>query len=466
MENTFTESIVQLILDLKYEMLSAAAIDTSKKAILDCLGVAVAGYREVPSKIVSEFVKDSGRPEASVIGAGIKTAVDQAAWANGTIAHALDYDDYFVPEHLTPYHPTVSLLPAVLAVAQKYGLPGKDVLLAYITGFEAEAEIARACVKQQYDLGWHTTSTLGSLGATASVAKAMKLNKDQIKMALGISASFASGLKKNFGTMTKPLHAGHSARNGVVAAALAECGFTADENILDTPQSFFEVLGGIEARERLAQRRSGDSELQVVSPGIGIKLHPSCAYTHWAIDAVLKLKSEVGVYPADVSKIECHTSAGVPRVLRYPYPETPLEAKFSLQYCVAIALIDGEVSLQQFSNQKVHSTQVKELAEKVGYIHPPELGEGLDDLGGKLVIRLQDGKSYSQEIRKARGDPSNPPTQDEIKNKYADCVRSFLSSEDRDRSIELIMNLDSAREISELMDILTFGSEHSTVSRR
>ena len=130
MEDTFTESLVQLILGLKYKRLSVAAIDPGKKAILDCLGVAVAGCREAPSKIVSDFVKDSGRPEAGVIGAGIKTPADQAAWANGTTAHALDYDDYFVPEHLTPYHPTVSLLPAVLAVAQKSGLPGKDVFLA------------------------------------------------------------------------------------------------------------------------------------------------------------------------------------------------------------------------------------------------------------------------------------------------------------------------------------------------
>jgi len=461
MEDTFTESIVQLILGLKYKRLSVAAIDSGKKAILDCLGVAVAGCREAPSKIVSDFVKDSGRPEAGVIGAGIKTPADQAAWANGTTAHALDYDDYFVPEHLTPYHPTVSLLPAVLAVAQKYGLPGKDVLLAYITGFEVEAEIARACVKQQYDLGWHTTSTLGSLGSTASVAKAMKLNKDQIKMALGIAASFASGLRKNFGTMTKPLHAGNSARNGVITAILAQRGFTAAENILDAPQGFFGVLGGDETHKTVARRLTGDSELYIVSPGIGIKLYPSCAYTHWAIDAVLELKSEVGMNPADVSKIVCYTSAGLPHVLRYSHPETPLEAKFSLQYCIAIALIDGEVSLQQFSEQKVKNTKVQELAGKVEYIHPPELGAGLDDLGGKLEVRLQDGRSYSQETRIAKGNPRNPLTQDEVEKKYADCVRSFLSSEDRNRSLELIMNLDSAAEISELMDILTFVSEHS-----
>jgi len=457
MENTFTESIVRLILDSKYEQLPPIAIDSSKRAILDCLGVAVAGCGEASSKIVSGCVKDGGKPEAGVIGAGIKTAIDQAAWANGTAAHALDYDDYFVPDHLTPYHPTVTLLPAILAVAQRYRLTGKDILLAYITGFEVEAEIAMVCVKQQYDLGWHTTSTLGSIGVTAAVAKALKLDKDQIRMALGISASFASGLRKSFGTMTKPLHAGNSARNGVIAATLAQRGFTADGNILDAPLGFFEVLGGGEANKMKAHRPSRGSELHIVSPGIGFKPYPSCAYTHWAIDAALKLKREVRINPADVSKIECYTSSGLPRVLIHSHPRTSLEAKFSLQYCVAIALIDGEVLLKQFSEQKVNSSEAQELTGKIDYVHPVELGSGLHDLGGKLVIRLQGGELYSQEVNIARGDPRNPLTQAEVERKYADCVFPYLSPEDRDRSLELITHLDSTTDISELMDILTFG---------
>ncbi|MBI2287835.1 MAG: MmgE/PrpD family protein [Chloroflexi bacterium] len=239
----FTEEIVKFITGISYKQLPSAVIDTSKMAILDCLGVTLAGAEESSSKIISQYVRETGRPEAGVIGRSFKTSIDQAAWANGTQGHALDYDDYFIPDHLTPYHPTVAILPAILAVGQKHHLSGKDILLAYNTGFEVEARIALACIQQQYDLGWHTTSTLGSLGAAAAISKMLRLNEEKTAIALGIASSLAGGLRQNFGTMTKPLHAGNAARNGVVAAILAQSGFTADRNILDGPLSFGNVLG-------------------------------------------------------------------------------------------------------------------------------------------------------------------------------------------------------------------------------
>ena len=454
----FTEEIAKFIAEMSYEQLPEAAVNASKMAVLDCLGVTLAGGEEASSRIISDYVKDAGRPEAGVIGEGFKTSTDQAAWANGTKGHALDYDDYFIPPHLTPYHPTVAILPAVLAVGEKNRSSGKDVLLAYTTGFEVEAIVATACVKQQYNLGWHTTSTLGSLGATAAVAKMLKLDKEKTKAALGIASSLAGGLRRNFGTMTKPLHAGNAARNGVVAAILAQKGFTADMSILDSPFSFCEVLSGetehqIEVPEI---KQGGRTEFYIISPGISYKPYPSCACGHWAIDAALGLKKEAEINPKDIAEIECRTSAGLKDVLQYSRPKTPLEGKFSLEFVVAIALIDSEVTLKQFTEEKVKDAAVQELIGKIKYAHPPEMGTGLTNLRGELVIKLQNGEVYSRRVDIAKGKPDNPLSMGEMKNKYRDCARSSLSPEDVQRSLDLISRLDSINDIAELMDILTF----------
>ena len=454
----FTEEIAKFVAEMSYDQLPAAAINAGKMAILDCLGAALAGCEETSGKIISEYVKGAGRPEAGVIGEGFRTSIDQAAWVNGTKAHALDYDDYFVPNHSTPYHPTAAILPAVLAVAEKYHLSGEDVLLAYITGFEVAARIAMVCAKQQYDLGWHTTSTLGSIGAAAAIAKMLELDEDKIRIALGISASLCGGLRKNFGTMTKPLHAGNAARNGVVATVLAHSGFTADGSILDGPSGFCEVLGGRAGHEVAQMNQRVGAEFYIVSPGIAFKPYPSCAYSHWAISAALDLKREAGIDPNDISQIECRTSSGLPRVLIHSHPKTGLEGKFSLEFCVAIALIDGEVSLKQFSDEKVRDPAVQELMKKIRYVHPPEMGSGLVDLGGEVVARLQNGNTYSRKVDVAKGNPKNPLSWEELTNKYRDCVRLSLSAENMNTSLNLILHLESISDIAELMDIFTFSS--------
>lgn len=455
----FTEEIAKFSAEISYEQLPTAAIDASKMAILDCLGVTLAGCQEISSKIISQYVRGVGKPEAGVIGGGFKTSVDQAAWVNGTKAHALDYDDYFVPNHLVPYHPTVAILPAVLAIGEKYHLSGKDVLLAYVTGFEVEARIAMACVKQQYDLGWHATSTLGSMGAAVAIVKMLKLDEEKTRMALGIASSLSGGLRKNFGTMTKSLHAGNAARNGVVAAILAQSGFTADRSILDSPLSFCEALGGEVRYEAAKMNQGARTEFYIVSPGIALKPYPSCAYSHWAIDAALDLKREAVIAPSNIVEVECRTSSGLPHVLIHSHPATALESKFSLEFCVAIALIDGEVCLKQFSGEKVKDSAVQELMKKIKYVHPPEMGSGLVDLKGEVVVRLQNGELYSRKVDVARGDPRNPLNKEELNSKYRDCVRLSLSPEDINKSLDLISHLESVNDIAELMDILTLKSK-------
>lgn len=457
----FTERIAKFIEQMSYEQLPVAAIEVSKRSILDCLGVALAGCDEDAGRIISEYAKDTGKPEAGVIGGGFKTSIDQAAWVNGTKAHALDYDDYFVPDNSTPYHPTAVILPAVLAVGEKLHISGREALLSYITGFEVEARIAMTCAKQQYDLGWHTTSTLGSIGAAAAIAKMLKLDEEKIRITLGIASSLSGGLRKNFGTMTKPLHAGNAARNGVMAAILAQWKFTADRDILDNPLGFCEVLGG-EAEQEVDKTNQGvKAGFYIVSPGIALKPYPSCAYSHWAIDAVLDLKREASIGSTNIVGIECRTSSALPSLLIHSRPTTALEGKFSLEFCVAIALTDGEVSLKQFTDERVKDLAVQELIKKIEHVHPPEMGLGLTNRGGELVIKLQNGEVHSRKIDIAKGAPENSLSKEEMDNKYRDCVRLSLSPEDTDKSLRLLAHLESVDNIAEIMDIFTFGSAQS-----
>ncbi|MFC1940729.1 MmgE/PrpD family protein [Chloroflexota bacterium] len=453
--STFTERIAGFIEQMSYQQLPVAAIDVSKRSVLDCLGVTLASGTEDAARIITEYTRDNGKPESGVIGGGYKTSAEQAAWVNGTRAHALDYDDYFTPNNSTPYHPTVAILPAILAVGEKLLISGKEALLAYVTGFEVEARISVTCAEQQYNLGWHTTSTLGSIGAAAAVAKVLKLDEEKIKIALGIAASLAGGLRKNFGTMTKPLHAGNAARNGVTAATLAQHGFTADRNIFDSPLSFGEVMGG---ETRVNQGTKAD--FYIVSPGISLKPYPSCAYSHWAIDAALDLRKEAAITADNILEVECQTSSALPDVLIYSHPVTGLEGKFSLEFCTAVALVDGSVSLKQFTDDKVKEPAVQELMKKVKYAHPSDFGAGLTYMGGKLVVKLRDGKTFSRKVDAAKGNPGNPLSMDELINKYRDCVCLSLSTEDTDKSLDLLLHLESVRDISEIMDVFTFKARH------
>jgi 2-methylcitrate dehydratase PrpD len=448
-----TSEMVRYISGLTYKALPVSVVEATKAAVLDCLGVAVAGSGEPPSKVLGDYMRGQGRPEAGVIGQGFKTSADQAAWVNGTIAHALDYDDYFVPFNLTPYHPTVAILPAVLAVSEKHHMSGREVILAYVVGFEVAGKLALLCAQPQYEAGWHTTSTLGSMGAAAAVARLMQLDDRMTGMALGIAASLAGGLRKSFGTMTKPLHAGNAARNGVVAAELAAKGFTADAAILDSPLGFGDVLGG-ESSESLPVT---ESQFQITSPGIAFKPYPSCAYTHWAIDAALEIRGRNASIssPDNILAVECRTSSGLPRILIHAKPTTALEGKFSLQYCVAAALMEGKVGLKEFTDAKVNAVSAKALVAKVSYRHPPEMGTGLTNLKGELEVKLKDGSSYSHRVEISRGDPRRPLTWNDLEIKYRDCAGSVMKGTDTDQSLELISNLESVSDVSDLMKIIT-----------
>ena len=449
-ELSVTERLAQAVVETDFGQMPPEAISLAKQAILDCLGVTLAGSVTPTGQVITEFVKElGGEPQAIVLGSSFRTSAPNAALANGTMAHALDYDD---GNHPMYGHPSAPVLPVVLALGEKQRVSGKEVLEAYLLGFEVEVKLGREMNMDHYEKGWHATGTLGTMGATTAAAKILKLNVEKTRTAFGIAVSLAAGTRANFGTMTKPFHAGNAARNGIVAATLAHKGFTANLDGLDGPWGFSHLLGN-DALD--LSRIVGDfgNPFEIVHSGVTIKQYPCCGGSHPSIDAIFHLVDTYGFSVEDVRAIECGVSQIVPQVLAYPEPTTGLEAKFSLQYCVAVALLDRKVRLDHFTNGKVDDAEIRELLKRITmYVHSDV--ENDPDFASIVTVKLRDGREYSHRVDKARGRPSVPLSKAELHTKYRDCARGALHKEDIERSLKLVENLETLEDITVLVNTL------------
>ncbi len=448
-EVDITQRLAQFVASTPSETIGAAAREQAKRALLDTLGVMLAGSREPASRIVVERVREQGGVgEATVVGAGFRAPVSQAALANGTAAHALDYDD--VTANMRG-HPSAPLVPALLALGEKLGLSGREVLDAYVLGFEVECKLGRAVGGPHYALGWHATSTLGTIGAAAACARLLGLDAGRTRNALGIGASLASGLQQNFGTMTKPLHAGWAAHNGVVAAQLATLGFEADAEAIEGPSGFLRAMsGGAESDLQAAVHGLGEP-WEVVEPGIGVKLYPCCYATHRAIDAALQVRRHSGFDAAAIERVELHLSQGTLLPLIGRAPATGLEAKFSMEYCVASALAYGAPGLSAFTDEAAVRADVQALARRVPAIEDgPAMAYPIEGWA-RIVVRQTNGLAFEADMDTPRGDPQNPLTWDELAGKFRDCAGKVLSPDHVEGAIGLVRRADELADIGELI---------------
>lgn len=424
--------------------------------ITDFIGVAFAGLGEEQSKIIVDYArKMGGVPQASIIGGSFKTSPYLAALVNGTVGHSLDYDDVAIS---LIGHPSAFLVPAILAIGESIGSSGEDVLTAYVIGYETACHIARPILQSHYVQGWHSTATFGTLGALASVAWLLKLNAHQVREALGIAASLAGGLRQNFGTMTKPLHAGRASANGIQAALLAQTGFTADDSIIEAPLGFAKVFGHSgEVDWAEVSENLGKTFLITGAEGLSIKSYPSCGFTHCAIDAALYIKKEHGVNATDIVEAELGVSPFDKQILIHHHPRTGLEGKFSLEYCVARALLSGEVRLKHLTDEAVAEPQVRSLIKKMKWEekYPMPVMGTAEGFGHKSIsVKLRDGREYCKEVIIAKGMPLNPLTPDEFNSKYRDCASTVLSKEDVEKSLFILANLQTVKNIRELIEII------------
>jgi 2-methylcitrate dehydratase PrpD len=451
-----TEELARFAAELKFEQIPAEALEWAKDAILDCIGVAIAGTQEDAGRIITNYVKEGdGRPEAGVFAAGFKTTAKKAALANGTIAHTLDFDDWILPNWMG--HPTAPLLPAIFALGQRQRISGKDILLAYVVGFEVGGRVGAGVGRGHYEhCSWHPTATLGTMGATAACCNILRLDVTQTRMALGIASSEASGVRQNFGTMTKPLHAGLASRNGVMAALLAQKGFTGDGSAIEGPLGFSSAFtaGG---EYDLGKMTDGlGNSFLIVENGVSIKPYPCCGDGHRCLDAILYLIKEHDIKADDVDSVECRTSDMVPQIMMRHRPKAGSEAKFSMEFGMAIALVDRKAGLEQYRTDRVMDPEVQELLTRVSFVHPPEASGylGMETYPEQVAVKLHDGTVYSHEVLESKGRPGNRLSQAELIEKYSECAARAISSERIDRSLDMLQRLEKLRDINELMDVL------------
>ena len=421
----------------------AGARSRAANAVLDTVGVTLAGAIEPASRIVHATI---AKAEAGcvVVGTGARASAPDVALANGTAAHALDFDDMCF---VSLAHPSAPLVPAVLAVAELSAKSGRDVLAAYVVGFEIEARLGRLMNPRHYQRGWHCTSTLGAIGAAAAASRLLGLDPSAAAHALAIAASQASGLKENFGSMVKPLHAGLAARHGVVAALLARGGMTASAQALDGPQGFLHAMDS--ERPDLAPAMDDlGTRWEILDTGITMKLYPSCAATHPALDALLDLRASEGLTPAAVESIEIDVDRITPTVLRYDRPTNALEAKFSMPFCAAVAMADGRVGIDTFSDDRIRDASLTPLLGCVTMRVDEALGLDTPPLTqARVRVRLRDGRVLERDAHGARGYPDRPATVADVDAKFMACATRALS---RDRAT---MALECLRRVEELADV-------------
>ena len=445
-----SERIARFVLETEFEHLPSAAVETAKTAFLDCLGVALAGSKEACAQICAQIARhESSSEEATVLGQGFKSSALQAAFANGTAAHALDFDHSFT----LMGQPTAPLVPALFSLGESLGVHGRKILEAYVVGFEVTTKLVFALSATAQD-GWHAPGTLGSIGAAVGCAKLLGLDANQIEMALGVTASMASGVVANFGTMTKPLHVGLAARNGVLAATLAKAGFTANARALEADNGLTQVF------YQLAPDDSGPiGELgktyTAVSEGIRIKPYPCGGLTHQAIDAMLELRAQYGIQASMVESIDVEVTPHTYGRIAFRIPQTGIQGKFCMGYLLARAIIDGRVSLEAFTDSAVRDPQVLALAEKVDMRVDKNLkAANAGSRPCRLTVRLKNGPTQVREVQHAKGSPEVPMTQEELKAKFAECARRAIDESASARALATIERLETLENVRGLAELL------------
>ena len=442
---------------LRFEDLPADALHWARVGILDTVGVTLAGSREEAPRLVASALDLAPGPSL-VFGVARRVGALDAAYINGTASHALDFDDC---NNTLGGHPSAPVLSALFPLADDLGSSGRDLVLAYVAGFEVECKLALAVNFHHYTKGWHPTATLGTFGAAAACARLMGLDAERTAVALSVAASFASGIKANFGTMAKPMHVGHSARNGLVAARLAQSGFTANtQDVFEHEQGFLDVFNGPGTYDVGRALDAWATPLDIVKPGIAIKQYPCCGSTHPAIDAMLELVDRRRIAPDDVERVEAWVHARRLKHTNRPRPDSPLDAKFSLQYVMARALIDGHVGVDDFAEQSYRDARVQALLPR---IHVASYDESQFDasnhFGGAVRITLRDGTVETAQVEQALGRTSdNPVPAGRLQRKFELCAATVLREQAIPPIAEAIARIEALADMRTLTNLIMTAS--------
>lgn len=457
-----TDALVTFITTANLRSFPEDVAAQGKRCLIDGFGVVLAGSTVRGSAIVREYVKTiTEKKEASVLGPErLMVPAALAALANGAAGHAMDYDDTQLST--TPdrtygllTHPTVPALAAALAVAEQKGASGADFLEAFLTGFEVECKVAEAIDPDHYRRGFHTSGTIGTFGAAACAAKLLKLDRAATAHALTIASSLAAGIRVNFGSMTKPLHVGRAAENGVFAAELASRGFTGGAEGLDGQWGFFQVLGGGAELDRLVPVLGKPHT--IVNPGVSIKPYPSGVLSHPSMDAMLKLVTEHDVKPEQIKAMRLRAGSNILEPLRYKTATTELEAKFCIPFLLSSIAIRRKAGIREFTDEFVSSEPVQRMMPRVTTMLDPQIeAQGFDKIRSVVEVDLTDGRKLVQASNdKYRGGPDWPFTRAELHERFTDCATLTLPQSRVPQALAQIEAVEKLKDIRELTRTLT-----------
>lgn len=444
---TFANDLAQRAAAISLDTSSDEAIHVAKRAVADTLGVTVAGAgADFIASLETVLGARSAPGKATRVGRRGSSTMLHAAMVNGTASHALDFDDCSTT---MGGHPSAPVVPAVLAIAEEHGLGGKAVIEAYLAGFETETRLARGLLPHHYEKGWHPTATLGVFGATVASARLLGLDARQLANALAMTVSMTSGLKSNFGTPVKPLHVGQAAHNGLLAALMTSAGVSANLEAFEHTYGFFNVLNGegTFSMEKILDDWAGTPE--ILQPGIAIKQHPCCGSAHSAIDAALKIRAEQGALGPDrIAAIETWTHERRLAHTNRPEPVTALDAKFSVQFLTAKALVDGQLRIADFADGAFMTPAVADLLKVTTSAGHTDADQYL----GRVRVTLKDGRVFEDTASTNFGrGPLNPMSDAELFEKFSDCVSRRMDRAVAREAFETVLAMDTQDNLAAMM---------------
>ena len=451
---SLARQLAERVTALAHEDFPPEATYWGKVAVLDTLGVMLAGAGEEAPRIVEEVLGiEASEGPCLIVGTNRRARPLDAALVNGTAAHALDYDN---TARGLGGHVSAVMVPALLAAAETVDASGRDLLLAHAAGYEVGAAVGNSVNPHHSEKGWHPTATVGIFAVTAACAKLLGLNAEETATALGLATSLSAGTKSNFGTMTKPLHAGLCARGGLMAVQLARKGFTANPDAFEHKQGWFNVFNG-KGNYDAARALAGWGDWEIVSPGASYKIYPCCYSTHAAVEATLNLVRRHGPFDARaVARVDSWTpQRGLAHTDR-PDPDSALAAKFSVQYCVARALMNGKVVLDHFEGDAYREPAVREFLPRVHAApYTGKFFDAEDPFDAEVKVTLADGRSFSEKVDRPLGrSTENPIAPEHLKAKFEDCAARVLAPKSAAAVVRLVDGFDKAGSARELMALL------------
>jgi 2-methylcitrate dehydratase PrpD len=453
-----TDALTGFITTASLATIPPGVVAQAKRCLVDGFGVILAGSTVKGSEIVRDYVRSvSDRKEATAVGAGtLMTSAAHAALLNAASGHAMDYDDTQLST--TPdrtfgllTHPTVPTLAASLAVAERMHASGASFLEAFLVGFEVECKIAEAIDPEHYTRGFHSTGTIGTFGAAAAAAKLMRMPAPQVRHMLTIASSMSSGIRVNFGSMTKPLHSARAAENGVVAAELASRGFTGGDDGLDGQWGFFQVFGGGVDLDRLTPVLG--KPYAIVDPGSSFKPYPCGSLSHPTMDAMLKAVTDHDLKPEQIKAVRVRAGSNVLDPLRYKIATNELEAKFCLPFLMASLILRRKAGVREFTDEFVRSAPVQQMMPRVTNVFDPKIeAQGFDKIRSIVEIDLADGRTLVQPAdERYRGGPDKPFTPAELHAKFSDCAQLTMAPARIAKAIEQIERVDRLKDVGDLV---------------